>query len=193
MSDHLLRRLVHYGSGGAHRQTPKQLLGLKKESPRSAKPAPRSFAVFYTMDSPTDHATDVIHCMLTNGFTLMSFLSTILTSSGFGDILCEIQVQILNPEPELGSTVIVRNWILTSAQAIYAEEIQVLMEKESGLHMNAAHLHPAQLEDGRISTLKSLFESKAPAVWALINHLLTVESKTRASVRDASRVEGAQL
>ncbi|KAF8327707.1 uncharacterized protein EI90DRAFT_3126663 [Cantharellus anzutake] len=109
----------------------------------------------------------------------MSFLSTILTSRGFGDKLREIQVQILNPKPEPG-TAIVRDWILTSAEAIYMEEIQVLMEKESGLHMNAAHLHPAQLEDGKISTLKSLFESKAPATWALINHLLTVESKTRA-------------
>ncbi|KAF8340407.1 uncharacterized protein EI90DRAFT_2966224 [Cantharellus anzutake] len=102
----------------------------------------------------------------------MSFLSTILTSRGFGDKLREIQVQILNPKPEPG-TAIVRDWILTSAEAIYMEEIQVLMEKESGLHMNAAHLHPAQLEDGKISTLKSLFESKAPATWALINHLLT--------------------
>ncbi|KAF8331410.1 uncharacterized protein EI90DRAFT_3016406 [Cantharellus anzutake] len=119
------------------------------------------------MNLPADHAMDVINCM-----------STILTSRDFGNKLREIHIRILNPAPELGSTAIVRNWILTSAQAIYTEEIQVLMEKESRLCMNATHLHPTQLEDGRISMLKPLFESKAPAVWALITHLLTVESKT---------------
>ncbi|KAF8344261.1 uncharacterized protein EI90DRAFT_2830279, partial [Cantharellus anzutake] len=72
------------------------------------------------------------------------------------------------------------NWILTSAQAIYMEEIQTLIEKESGLHMNAFNLHPAQLDAGRVSALEPIFKSKAPALWRLFQQLLVVESKVRA-------------
>ncbi|KAF8341236.1 uncharacterized protein EI90DRAFT_3116378 [Cantharellus anzutake] len=115
--------------------------------------------------------------MTSNGFTLTSFLSTLLTSIRFGDILREIQFHILNPEENPGSAVIVKDWILTSAEAVYIEEIWILMEKESGLHMTAYNLHPAQLEGGRIRALAPFFESRVPALWGLFQKLLVVESK----------------
>src|SRR5258708_33814182 len=134
------------------------------------------------MNGPADHAGDVLNCMLANGFTLVSFLSTILTSMCFSDKLQEIHFHILSPEenPDSGRTTIVKNWILTTTQAIYMEEIQTLMEKENGLHMNASNLHPAQLEAGKTSTLGLLFKSKAPALWGLFQQLLVVESKAQA-------------
>ena len=120
-----------------------------------------------------DHIEHVLNYMLTNGIMLMGFLLTVLTSTWFSNQLWDIQFDILSPKH---STVVLRNWILNSAQAIYMEEIQMLMEKEVGLHMNASKLHPAQLEEGRISALGPLFASKAPALWGLCQWLLKVES-----------------
>ncbi len=66
------------------------------------------------MNGPADHAGDVLNCMLANGFTLVSFLSTILTSMCFSDKLQEIHFHILSPEENSGSATIVKNWILTT-------------------------------------------------------------------------------
>ena len=90
----------------------------------------------------------------------------------FSDQLWDIQFDILSFKH---STVVLRNWILNNAP-IYMEEIQMLMEEEVGPHMNASKLHPAQLEEGRISALGPLFVSKALALWGLCQWLLKVES-----------------
>ncbi|KAF8335733.1 uncharacterized protein EI90DRAFT_3152773 [Cantharellus anzutake] len=131
------------------------------------------------MNTPADRVEDVFKYMLANGLTLTSFLSIILTSVQFGDKLREMQLHILSTTEDLHDATVVRNWILTSAQAVYIKEIQALMEKGNGLHMNASKLHPAQLEVGKTSVLRPLFESKAPALWRLLQHLLVVESKGR--------------
>ncbi|KAF8316520.1 uncharacterized protein EI90DRAFT_3134333 [Cantharellus anzutake] len=129
------------------------------------------------MNMPVECVKDVLNYMKAHGFTLMSFLSSMLTSIQFVDKQRDLQLHILHPGAGHSHATIMRNWILGSAEEIYKEELEILMEKENGLYMNASKLHLAQLEQAKISILMPLFKSKAPALWVLFQQLLVLESK----------------
>ena len=116
--------------------------------------------------------------MFANGFTLASFLSIVFASIHFQIERRELERSILPSTTISQEGKLVRAWALRIAAAIYINEVQILMEKETGLWMVAYKLHLGQLEDGKISSLKTIYQTNTPELWKLCHQLLDVWSKT---------------
>ncbi len=119
------------------------------------------------MQGNIEHVKCILDSLSANSFTLTSFLSIIFTLLPFQLEMQQLEIGILSTVLSSPEADVVRNWVLKSAESIYISEVQTLLGKECGLWMAAYKLHVEQLEEGKISSLKPIYQTKSPELWKL--------------------------